>query len=169
MEKKRYPTLQPSPPGSPVEMEEILRCNTKEMLGARFHNVAINESIGGNAGRNCLAVNMRLDESTGRILEIGNQAQTNLTVRIYMPLAIPTSSKKREPMIIQILVRGPLPRWVLERLEKSSWLWNIHQMRNDADVVEAFLAGRIREPELDELLGARYPARAVVQMSAGGD
>lgn len=140
-----------------TQTEEILRANLARLISPDFWGVAMTESIGGNAGRGCLAVNLVVDVD-GRVLKMGNDSsQINATLRMYLPFPPKPGMKLRE-IIIDVV--GTLIEGAKERLQKSAWLWNLYQLGPDKALLKDFADGRMSEDELDEMLGSKYPGLA---------
>lgn len=148
----------PQESGRPGFGDDVIRHNLRALTSRAFWDVAVCESLGGNAGRSCYAVNFRMDDD-GRIFYIGNDPQprgTHAGIRIYVPLGLRNRSRIRE-MVIEIYgsVRGEQR----QMLEQVVWLWNLFQRGEDREVLDRFLDGRMALAELEEVLEARYPGR----------
>lgn len=137
-----------------VNEPDILRLNLIRLTSREFFETMLGESVGGNAGEACLAVNFEV-RPNGRIRYIGNDpSRTNATVRIYMPNFHAGETRLKET-IIDVL--GDIPPLSRSRLLKSIWLWNLRRVKSEREFVERFKNGELSFEGLVELVRTKYP------------
>lgn len=137
-----------------VNEPDILRLNLIRLTSQDFFETMLGESVGGNAGEACLAVNFEV-RPNGRIRYIGNDpTRTNATVRIYMPNFQPGQTKLKETIID---VFGDIPEVSRSRLLKSIWLWNLRRVKTEREFVERFKDGDLTFEGLVEMVRTKYP------------
>jgi len=139
------------PPGpSP----EIVRGNLACLVSPRTRQVALSESLGGNAGPGCYALNLQID-AEGRILGAGNDPdKSNAVLRIYVPILRARQTKLHE---VAVEITGEMPDEARRRLGASAWLWNLYRENEEQGLLDRFLSGAIDYRTLVELLGTKYP------------
>ncbi len=134
--------------------EEIIRDNLKAMSSPSTREVALAESVGGNAGMACYALNMEISPE-GRILYVGNAPErTNAMVRIFVP-AFSTKITRLHEMGVEI--RSDLEGESEKLLTRAVWLWNLHREENEREILERFMGGTLDWGSLLEILRAKYP------------
>lgn len=137
-----------------VHEEETIRSNLKMMTSPEFSNVALSESVGGNAGPSCYAVNMGLTDE-GIISYVGNDPySTNATLRIFLPPFQRRPTRLNE-LIVDITGEVTVP--ARSCLTKSTWLWNLWREKSERPIMIQFMDGKLRWHGLMELLRTKYP------------
>ena len=138
-------------------MKDIVRENLKRLTSPEAREVALSESVGGNAGPSCYALNLWV-EGSGEILHIGNVPdQVNATLRVYVPFFSARSSKLNE---LAIEVWGDIPEAARRQVSRSAWLWNLHRENQERALLEEFSKGKITFESLVELLRSKFPRLA---------
>lgn len=107
--------------------ERALRENLRFMAKGGFSNMLSNESIGGNAGKNHLAVNFAFDKNTGQIVYLGNDGveyeKKGFKRGAFLYFI---DFKTRDSFIDDIVVRDKsIPKDVLKTLAYSAYQWNM--------------------------------------------
>jgi hypothetical protein len=137
-----------------VEAEEIVRGNLRRLSSKETREVAMSESVGGNAGRGCCVLKLGVGGS-GCIVYAGNDpVRTNASIRVFSP-AFFLGVKKLSETVLDVYT-GADGR-VKSRLAASAWLWNLHRARREQDLIERFIGGGLDWPALVELLRSKYP------------
>jgi hypothetical protein len=133
---------------------EIIRDNLKTLVSPSTREVALAESVGGNAGMASYALNMEVSPE-GRILYVGNAPErTNATVRIFVPAFSTRITRLHE---IGVEVWGNLATKSEKTVTRAVWLWNLHREENDREILERFMEETLDWGSLLEILRAKYP------------
>jgi hypothetical protein len=139
---------------SVVQAEEVVRENLRMLSSKEAREVAMCESVGGNAGPGCYVLNLEVD-GAGRIRYVGNDPdRTNAAIRVFTP-AFFIGVKQLDEMVLDVFTGGDGA--VKLRLAASAWLWNLHRIGKERDLVDRFLEGKLGWAELLELLRSKYP------------
>lgn len=137
-----------------VDETVILRRNLTTLSSPKVREVACSESVGGNAGPGCYAVNLEVDEE-GTILSVGNDpVRTNAAVRIFTSAFFRGVRHHRELAMEVTSAPGERAR---RRLTLSVWLWNLRLNETETDLLVRFERGDLDWAGLMELLRTRYP------------
>ena len=140
-----------------METGEIVRANLEELVSPSARDIALSESIGGNAGMACYALNLEVD-GEGRIDYIGNAPErTNAAVRVFVPVFAARGTKMHE---IAVEVSGEIEEEARSVLSKSLWIWNLYREQAERDLLLRFLHREIGWNTLVEFLSAKYPELA---------
>lgn len=135
-------------------LDDLLRHNLEKLTSSEFWGVAMSESVGGNAQRGCLAVNLEVD-AEGRIQYMGNDPdRTNVTIRMYLSWPRKSPEKLKEVIIEVHGVSDPVRK---DLLQLSVWLWNVHQLDKERPLLDRFLSGRLAWAATREILASKYP------------
>lgn len=132
----------------------VIRKNLKTLSSPEVREVAMTESVGGNAGPGCYVLNLEVDPD-GRILYAGNDPKrTNVSIRVFAS-AFFRSAQRVGELILD--VHTSLPEEVKRRVACSAWLWNLHRKGSEKEFLERFLEGKLDWPGLVEFLRTKYP------------
>ena len=139
---------------SMVEDAEVVRENLKMLASPAVREQAMSESVGGNAGPGCYAVNLGVDDE-GRIFYAGNDPkETNLTIRVFASAFLRGSGRIGEVIVdVYTKMNGVIRR----RVSRSAWLWNLYREGKEKAILERFIRGDLEWNALVELLRAEYP------------
>lgn len=139
------------PPARPAE---IVRRNLAFLVSPGAREVALSESLGGNAGPGCYALNLQVDPE-GRILGVGNDPdKTNAALRVYVPYLQARRTRLHE---VVVEVAGEMSEEVRRRLTAGAWLWNLYRENEEKSVLDRFISGDIDYGILVELIRTKYP------------
>ena len=136
---------------------EVVRENLKMLASPAVREQAMSESVGGNAGPGCYAVNLGVDDE-GRIFYAGNDPKkTNMTLRVFASSFLRGSGRIGEVIVdVYTKMNGPVRR----RVSRSAWLWNLYREGKEQAILELFLRAELEWDALVELLRAKYPELA---------
>lgn len=138
----------------PMQLSEIIQRNLKTLISPETREVALGESIGGNAGMASYALNMEISPE-GEILYVGNEpSRTNATVRIFIP-AFATRKTQLHEMGVEIW--GDSKREEKSPLSKSIWIWNLYREKTEHELLDLFMTGDLSWEALLEFLRTKYP------------
>ncbi len=139
---------------SAVTEGEIIRENLRKLTSREVREMAMSESVGGNAGPGCYVLNLEVDEE-GRILYAGNDPErTNIAIRVFTSAFFPGSERLGE-MVLDVH-EGP-GESARRRVGLSSLVWNIHRKKKETEILDRFLDKDLEWTELVELLRGKYP------------
>jgi hypothetical protein len=136
---------------------DAVRSNLLLLISPETRDIALSESVGGNAGPSCYALNLRVDDA-GRITYVGNSPdEVNATLRVYVPFFSSRNSKLDE---MAIEVTGEIPERARGEVARSAWLWNLYARAQERALLDRFLEGHIAFDTLVELLRSKFPRLA---------
>ena len=134
--------------------EETVRKDLAFLVSPRARDVALSESLGGNAGPCCYALNLQID-GEGLILGAGNNPQkANAALRVYVPYLQARRTRLHE---VVVEVAGEMAEEARRRLTAAAWLWNLYRDSEEKAVLDRFIAGEMDYGILVELLRTKYP------------
>ena len=137
-----------------MKPSEVIRKNLKTLISPNTREIALGESIGGNAGMASYALNMELSPE-GEILYVGNEpSRTNATVRIFIPAFATRKTKLHE---IGVEIWGKVGPEEKSPLTKSVWIWNLYREKTEHDLLDRFINGDLKWEFLLEFLRTKYP------------
>ncbi len=137
-----------------MEEEEIVLRNLRILTSPEVRDIALSESVGGNAGTACYALNLEITEE-GSIASVGNRPdRVNATLRVYVP-AFRTRTPKMKEMALEL--SGDLTAEAKRPVCKAAWLWNIGRVPSERAIIQRFLDGKLGWAELLEFLRSKYP------------
>lgn len=137
--------------------EETVRKNLALLTSRSTREVAMSESLGGNAGAGCYALNLQIDRN-GQILSAGNDPQrANAALRVYVPYP-PARTAPLHEMVVEIA--GEMSEEARRRLTASACLWNLYRDCEEKSLLDRFLSGSIDLKTVVEFLRAKYPQLA---------
>lgn len=138
-------------------MADIVRENLAVLISPETRRVAMAESIGGNAGAACYALNLSVEPS-GRIAAVGNAPErVNATLKVFVPRLAAAQTRLKE---VAIELSGDLPEEARPGVLRSAWLWNLYREKKERPLLDRYLAGKIAYDVLVELLRSKYPKLA---------
>ena len=136
------------------EPSEIVRRDLAFLVSPGAREVALSESLGGNAGPGCYALNLEIDRE-GMILRAGNDPdRANAALRVFVPRLLARQTSLHE---VAVEVTGEMAEEARRRLAASAWLWNLYRENEEKALLDRFLTGGIDYGTLVELLRAKYP------------
>ena len=139
------------------QMDHIALHNLKRLTSPEARDVALSESVGGNAGPSCYALNLGVEPS-GKITYIGNSPDdVNATLRVYVPYFASRQTKLNE---MAIEISGDLSMEARNWVTRSAWLWNLYRENREKNLLDAFLGGKLNYATLVELLRSKFPKLA---------
>jgi hypothetical protein len=134
--------------------EDTVRKNLALLTSRATREAAMSESLGGNAGAGCYALNLQIDWN-GQILSTGNDPErANATLRVYVPYP-PVKKAHLHEMAVE--VTGEMTEEARRRLTASACLWNLYRECEEKSLLDRFIAGSIDLKTVVELLRAKYP------------
>lgn len=137
-----------------MDAESVIRHNIQVLASPQARDIALSESVGGNAGSACYALNLEVDPD-GRIVYVGNHAdRVNATMRVFVP-----SFSLRETKLTEMAIElgGTISETAKRAVTVAGWIWNLRRIRADRPLVQQFMDGAISWGTLLELLRAKYP------------
>jgi hypothetical protein len=137
--------------------EETVRKNLALLTSPAAREAAMSESLGGNAGAGCYALNLQIDRN-GQILSTGNDPErTNAALRVYVPCP-PVRKAHLHEMAVEIT--GEMSEEARRRLTASVCLWNLYREHEEKSLLDRFISGSIDLTTVVELLHTKYPKLA---------
>lgn len=137
-----------------METEKIIRHNVRVLASPEARDIALSESVGGNAGSACYALNLEVD-TDGKIVYVGNHAdRVNATLRVYVPSFSARDTKLTE---MAIELGGTISEDAKRAVTVAGWIWNLRRIRSERPLVQQFIDGILSWSTLLELLRAKYP------------
>ena len=136
---------------------DVIRNNLRQLTSEEARDVALSESVGGNAGPSCYALNLCV-EGDGRITYIGNSPdRVNATLRVYVPYFASRNSRLSE---MAIEISGEMQENARRAVTRSAWLWNLYRENQEKPLLDRFLEGNLTYEILVELLRSKFPKLA---------
>ncbi|GEM_PF-6791561 len=140
-----------------MQPEALVRHNLQQLLSPEARDVALSESVGGNAGSACYALNLAVDPE-GKITYIGNSPdRVNATLRVYVPAFVSRGTKLSE---MAIDLSGSIAERSKGAVLRAAWLWNLRRDARERPIVDRFVQGSLSWEPLVEFLRAQYPQLA---------
>lgn len=134
--------------------EEIVLRNLRILDSPEVRDIALSESVGGNAGTACYALNLEIADD-GSIASVGNRPErVNATLRVYVP-AFRTRTPKMKEMVIEL--SGEVDSQAKRPVSKAAWLWNLGRVPSERDLIRRFMDGKLKWAALLEFLRSKYP------------
>ena len=137
-----------------MDSTSIIRENLRTLASPEVREVAMSESVGGNAGPGCYVVNLGVDDE-GRITYAGNDPRrTNAAIR-YFASAFFRGTGRIGELILDIY--SGAGETVKNRIACSAWLWNLYRQGSEKPILKKYLDGELDWPGLVELLRSKFP------------
>lgn len=140
-----------------MSSETVIRENLRLLLSPQTRDIALSESVGGNAGAACYALNLEVDRE-GRILYVGNSPErVNATLRVYVPAFVARVTKLTE---MAVDLSGSISESARAPVLRAAWLWNLRREKRERPIIDRFLAGSLSWSQYVEFVRAKYPELA---------